>query len=59
MAERIKELISAEELAKRVHELAEEIKKDYAGKPLQLVCILKGSVFFACDLAKMLDIWIL
>ena len=55
MAERIKELISAEELAKRVHELAEEIKKDYAGKPLQLVCILKGSVFFACDLAKMLD----
>ena len=55
MAERIKELIGEEALAKRVHELAEEIKKDYAGKPLQLVCILKGSVFFACDLAKMLD----
>ena len=55
MAERIKELIGAEELAKRVRELAEEIKKDYAGNPLQLICILKGSVFFACDLAKMLD----
>ena len=55
MAERIKVMISAEELATRIREIADQVQKDYEGETLQLVCILKGSVFFACDLAKMLD----
>lgn len=55
MAEKIRELISQEQLAVRVREIADQVQKDYAGETLQLVCILKGSVFFACDLAKMLD----
>ncbi len=55
MAERIRVLISEEELAVRIREIADQVRKDYEGETLQLVCILKGSVFFACDLAKMLD----
>lgn len=55
MKEKIKEMISQEELTNRIREIADQVQKDYAGKTLQLVCILKGSVFFACDLAKMLD----
>lgn len=55
MADKIRVMITQEELTKRIHELAEQVRKDYEGQVLQLVCILKGSVFFACDLAKMLD----
>ena len=55
MKEKIKEMISQEELTNRIREIADQVHKDYEGKTLQLVCILKGSVFFACDLAKMLD----
>ncbi|MBQ1207900.1 MAG: hypoxanthine phosphoribosyltransferase [Lachnospiraceae bacterium] len=55
MADKIRVLITEEELTAKIREIAEQIKKDYEGHTLQLVCILKGSVFFACDLAKMLD----
>lgn len=52
MEKHIEVLISEEEVEARVCELAEEINKDYAGKELHLIVILKGSVFFACELAK-------
>jgi len=55
MADKIRVMITEEELTAKIREIAEKIKKDYEGNTLQLVCILKGSVFFACDLAKMLD----
>lgn len=55
MADKIRVMISQEELSNRIREIADQVHKDYEGKTLQLVCILKGSVFFACDLAKMLD----
>ena len=45
-----KVLYSEEQLAKRVKEMAEEISKDYAGKDLLVVGILKGSVLFTSDL---------
>jgi len=51
----IKVLISEEELQKRVKELAQEIKKDYKSKTIHLICILKGSIFFTCDLAKYIE----
>lgn len=56
MTERIDLLISEEELTKRIDELAKEIDEDYKGKTLNIICILKGSVFFACELAKRLTI---
>ena len=48
----IKTLISEEEIDKRVKEIAEEIDRDYNGKEITLICILKGSVFFTVELAK-------
>lgn len=45
-------LISEDEIQKRVRELAEEVSKDYAGKEVLLLCILKGGLMFLADLAK-------
>ena len=49
-------LISKEELAKRVAELGEEITRDYEGKDLLIVCILKGSALFYADLVRAIDL---
>ena len=51
----IKTLISEEEINKRVKEIAEEIDKEYEGKEITLICILKGSVFFTVELAKRIN----
>lgn len=56
MTENVKVMISEEEVAKRIKELAQEISKDYEGKTVHLIVILKGSVFFSCDLAKRLTV---
>ena len=52
MAEKIKELISSEEVDLRVRELGAEISKDYEGKTVHMIGILKGACFFMCGLAK-------
>ena len=52
MAERVKVLVPEEDVAKRIKELGEQISKDYEGKEIHLICILKGSIFFTCELAK-------
>jgi hypoxanthine phosphoribosyltransferase len=49
-------LVSAEDLQRRVRELGAEISRDYAGKPLLLVGVLKGAVFFLSDLMRFIDI---
>src|ERR1700730_5552879 len=49
-------LVSADELQRRVAELGEEISRDYAGRPLLLVGVLKGAVFFLSDLMRYIDI---
>jgi len=49
-------LVTAEELQKRVAELGEQISRDYAGRPLLLVGVLKGAVFFLSDLMRFIDI---
>lgn len=56
MREEITVLIEEEELVARVKELAEQINRDYEGKKLHLICILKGSVFFTCELAKYIKV---
>lgn len=56
MAERIKVMFSEEEVAKKIKELGHKISEDYAGKELHLICVLKGSVFFVCELAKNITI---
>ena len=49
-------LVTAEDLQRRVIELGEEISRDYAGKSLLLVGVLKGAVFFLSDLMRYIDI---
>lgn len=49
-------LISAEEIDKRVGELAEQICADYAGKTILLVTLLKGGVTFLVDLMRKLTV---
>lgn len=56
MKEQISVLISKDEVEERIAQMAEEIDKAYAGKTVHLVGILKGSVFFLCELAKRLTI---
>ena len=52
MNEKIKVLISEEEVDKKIVELAEKINEEFKGEEVHLICILKGSVFFTCELAK-------
>lgn len=56
MKEQISVLISKDEVEERIAQMAEEIDKAYAGKTVHLVGILKGSVFFLCELAKRITI---
>ena len=46
MNDKIRVLLSEEEVAKRIKEMGEVISSDYEGRPLHLICILKGGVFF-------------
>jgi hypoxanthine phosphoribosyltransferase len=49
-------LVGAEDLTRRVKELADQISLDYADKDLLLIGVLKGAVFFVSDLMRHLDI---
>jgi hypoxanthine phosphoribosyltransferase len=49
-------LVSAEEVQRRVAELGEQISRDYAGRSLLLIGVLKGAVFFLSDLMRFIDI---
>lgn len=52
MSEKISVLISEEEVDARVRELGEQISRDYEGKDIHVICVLKGGVFFTTELAK-------
>jgi hypoxanthine phosphoribosyltransferase len=49
-------MLTAEQLQARVKELGAQITKDYQGKDLALVGIMKGSIFFLTDLARHIDL---
>ena len=56
MAETIRVLVPEEEVDAKIAELGEKISEDYAGKQVHLICILKGGVFFMCELAKRITV---
>ncbi len=56
MAEQIEVLLSEEAVNKKIREIGEQISKDYAGKKVHLVCVLKGASFFTCELAKRITV---
>ena len=56
MSEKVKVLISEKEVDARIQEIADQINKDYAGKEIHMICVLKGGVFFMCELAKRITV---
>ena len=56
MAETISVLISEQDVDARIKEIGEQISKEFEGKAVHLICILKGSVFFTCELAKRITV---
>jgi len=56
MKEQIKVLLTEEEVCNRVRELGKIITDQYKGESVHIICILKGAVFFACELAKRIDV---
>jgi hypoxanthine phosphoribosyltransferase len=49
-------LVGSEDLERRVGELGAEISRDYAGRDLVIVGVLKGAVFFVSDLMRRLEV---
>lgn len=49
-------LITREQIEKRLRELGAEISRDYAGKPLVLISILKGGIVFLADLSRQITV---
>lgn len=56
MAERVEVMLTEEEVDRRIQEIGDRISKDYAGKQVHLVCVLKGGSFFMCELAKRITV---
>lgn len=56
MKEKISVLLSEEEVDAKVKEIGEKISHDYRGKSVHLICVLKGGVFFTCELAKRITV---
>ena len=56
MEDKIRVLISEEDVNKKISEVAAQISRDYEGREIHLICILKGGVFFTCELAKRITV---
>ena len=56
MSEQIRVMIGEAETDKRIRELGAKISADYAGKEIHMICVLKGGVFFMCELAKRITV---
>ena len=56
MAEHVRVMLTEEEVDVRIQEIGEQISRDYEGKQVHLVCVLKGGSFFMCELAKRISV---
>ena len=56
MAETIKVLVPESEVDARIEALGKQISENYAGKQIHMICVLKGGVFFMCELAKRISV---
>lgn len=56
MSEHVRVLLTEKEVDDRIKAIGEQISKDYAGKQIHLVCVLKGGSFFMCELAKRISV---
>ena len=56
MNEKIDVLITEEDVDRRIRTLGEQISRDYAGRQVHMIGVLKGAAFFMCELAKRLTV---
>ena len=56
MGDKIRVMYSEKEVDKRIRELGEQISKRYEGNTVHMICVLKGGVFFMCELAKRITV---
>lgn len=56
MAEHVRVLLTEEEVDRRIQEIGDQINRDYEGKQVHLICVLKGGSFFMCELAKRISV---
>jgi len=56
MAEHVSILKSEAEVDARIKQMGEQISREYAGKQIHLICVLKGGSFFMCELAKRITV---
>lgn len=56
MSDKISVLLDEKVVDAKIQEMGEQISRDYAGKKVHIICVLKGSVFFACELAKRITV---
>ena len=56
MSDKISVLIDEKKVDQRIEEIGKAISEAYEGKCVHMVCVLKGSVFFACELAKRITV---
>ena len=56
LAQELEQMLSAEEIARRVRDLGRQIERDYQGKDLVLLGVLKGSYIFISDLTRAIDL---
>lgn len=56
MREHVRVMLAEEEVDAKIQEIGDRISKDYAGKQVHLICVLKGGIFFLCELAKRITI---
>lgn len=56
MAEHVRVLLTEEDVDRRIQEIGDQISRDYAGKQVHLICVLKGGSFFMCELAKRITV---
>lgn len=56
MAERVEVLLTEKEVDDRIQAIGEQISRDYEGRQVHLVCVLKGGSFFMCELAKRISV---
>ena len=56
MSETIRVLVPEEKVAERIRELGEQISKDYEGRQIHMICVLKGGAWFMCELGKRITV---
>ena len=56
MSEHVRVLLTEKEVDERIQAIGDQISKDYAGRQVHLVCVLKGGSFLMCELAKRITV---